>query len=193
MNAVLFDLPDASVSFSLIDECLCRPIIRTVMGEKDTSAVALSASHTEMTELVLPNDTNTLGRVLGGVVLHWMDLCGAISAMRFSQRRCVTASMDHVDFIAPISDGQIVVLQSYVFTTGRSSLDVKVDVYSEDPLSGERRKTTTSFLTFVAIDENGNPIPVPDVTCEEESEETLRENAIEKRRKELESIVDRMD
>jgi len=161
------------------------------MAARDS--VPLSESHTEMTEMLLPNDTNNLGRALGGVVLHWMDICGAISAMRFANQQCVTASMDHVDFIAPIDLGEIAVIQSYVFNTGRTSIDVKVDVHSENPRTGKHQETTTSFLTFVAIDEGGKPIEVPDLACETEAEEDLRQTAVEKRQAELESIIERME
>ena len=161
------------------------------MTERDS--VPLSESHTEMTEMLLPNDTNNLGRALGGVVLHWMDICGAISAMRFANQQCVTASMDHVDFIAPIDLGEIAVIQSYVFNTGRTSIDVKVDVHSENPRTGKHQETTTSFLTFVAIDDTGKPVQVPDLTCETEAEEDLREMAVEQRQDELESIIERME
>jgi len=162
------------------------------MGEQ-TQTVPLSESHTEMTEMLLPNDTNNLGRALGGVVLHWMDICGAISAMRFANQQCVTASMDHVDFIAPIDLGEIAVVQSYVFNTGRTSIDVKVDVHSENPRTGKHQETTTSFLTYVAIDESGKPVPVPDLGCESEAEEELRQRAVEKRQAELKSIIDRLE
>ncbi|PSQ50285.1 acyl-CoA thioesterase [Halobacteriales archaeon SW_7_65_23] len=161
------------------------------MAERDS--VPLSESHTEMTEMLLPNDTNNLGRALGGVVLHWMDICGAISAMRFANQQCVTASMDHVDFIAPIDLGEIAVIQSYVFNTGRTSIDVKVDVHSENPRTGKHQETTTSFLTFVAIDDTGKPVQVPDLACETEAEEDLREMAVEQRQDELESIIERME
>jgi len=162
------------------------------MGD-DRESVPLSESHTEMTEMLLPNDTNNLGRALGGVVLHWMDICGAIAAMRFSNQQCVTASMDHVDFIAPIDLGEIAVIQAYVFNTGRTSVDVKVDVHSENPRTGNHQETTTSFLTFVAIDESGQPVPVPDVACESEAEADLQQMAVEQRQSELESIIDRME
>jgi acyl-CoA hydrolase len=158
----------------------------------DTDAVPLSESHTEMTEMLLPDSTNALGRALGGVVLHWMDICGAISAMRFANQQCVTASMDHVDFIAPIDVGEIAVIKAYVFNTGQTSVDVKVDVHSEDPRTGEIQETTTSFLTYVAIDDEGHPTAVPDVVCEEEAEAELRDAAVEKRQTELESIIERM-
>jgi acyl-CoA hydrolase len=161
------------------------------MAERDS--VPLSESHTEMTEMLLPNDTNNLGRALGGVVLHWMDICGAISAMRFANQQCVTASMDHVDFIAPIDLGEIAVIQSYVFNTGGTSIDVKVDVHSENPRTGKHQETTTSFLTFVAIDDTGKPVQVPDLACETEAEEDLREMAVEQRQDELESIIERME
>jgi len=162
------------------------------MGEDDTATAPLSQSHTEMTEMLLPDDTNALGRALGGVVLHWMDICGAISAMRFAHQQCVTASLDHVDFIAPIDVGEIAVIQSYVFNAGRTSIDVKVDVHSEDPRTGEKQETTSSFLTYVAIDEDGKPTPVPDVVCEDENEKQLRERAVQERQAELESIIERM-
>ncbi|WP_049947701.1 acyl-CoA thioesterase [Candidatus Halobonum tyrrellensis] len=144
-----------------------------------------------MTELLLPNHTNNLGRALGGAVLNWMDICGAIAAMRFSSRQCVTASMDHVDFISPIDIGEVVVVEAYVFNTGRTSLDVKVDVRAEDPTTGEERKTTTSFLTFVALDESGSPTTVPKVASPSDDEEHLREEAVEKRRSQSEAVAER--
>ncbi len=152
----------------------------------------LAASYTEMTELLLPNDTNNLGRALGGAVLHWMDICGAIAAMRFSRRQCVTASMDHVDFIAPIDLGEVAVLEAYVFNTGRTSVDVKVDVRAENPRTGEERRTTTSFLTFVALDEEGTPTPVPDLECPTQEETALREEATEERRSQLADVSERL-
>lgn len=162
------------------------------MGEERES-VPLSASHTEMTEMLLPNDTNNLGRALGGAVLHWMDICGAISAMRFANQQVVTASMDHVDFIAPIDLGEIAVVQAYVFNTGTTSVDVKVDVHSEDPRSGDKQETTSSFLTFVAIDESGESVAVPELVCESDAEQALRKEAIQQRQEELESIIERME
>jgi len=117
----------------------------------------LGASRTEMTEMLLPNETNALGRALGGVVLHWMDICGAIASMRFAGKQCVTASMDNVDFVSPIDMGEVAVVEGFVFATGRTSLDVKVEVHAEDPKVGERRLTTSSFFTFVALDDAGRP------------------------------------
>ncbi|WP_418284647.1 acyl-CoA thioesterase [Halorubrum sp. DTA46] len=157
----------------------------------ETATVA--ESHTEMTELLLPNDTNNLGRALGGAVLHWMDICGAIAGMRFANRQVVTASMDHVDFIAPIEMGEVVVVEGYVFNVGRTSLDVKVEVRAENPKTDERRRTTTSYFTFVALDGEGRPAPVPELTCPTAEEAALREEAVEGRREQLREVVDRYD
>lgn len=153
----------------------------------------LAGSYTEMTELLLPNDTNNLGRALGGAVLHWMDICGAIAAMRFSGRQCVTASMDHVDFISPIDIGEVVVVEAYVFNVGRTSIDVKVDVRAENPIDETERETTSSYFTFVALDENGTPTEVPTLECPTEAESALRRRAIDGRKAQLEAIADRLE
>jgi len=153
----------------------------------------LSDSFTEMTELLLPNDTNNLGRALGGAVLHWMDICGAIAAMRFSNRQCVTASMEHVDFISPIDIGEVVVVEAYVFNVGRTSIDVKVDVRAENPVEGDERATTSSYFTFVALDDDGVPTEVPELACPSEAEEALRDDAVEGRKQQLSELVDRLE
>ncbi|MBP1985723.1 acyl-CoA thioesterase [Halolamina salifodinae] len=158
-----------------------------------TENATLAESYTEMTELLLPNDTNNLGRALGGAVLHWMDICGAIAGMRFANKQVVTASMDHVDFISPIDLGEVAVVQAYVFNTGRTSIDVKVDVRAEDPREGEERKTTASYFTFVALDEDGNPTNVPDLECPSDEEEALKQEAIDGRREQFEDLVERME
>lgn len=160
-------------------------------GGDDT--VSLAESYTEMTELLLPNDTNNLGRALGGAVLHWMDICGAIASMRFSSKQCVTASMDHVDFISPIDLGEVAVIEGYAFNTGQTSIDVKVDVRAENPQTGEVRETTSSFFTFVALDGSGRPTAVPDLDCPTAEETALREEAVEERRAQLEDVADRLD
>ena len=153
----------------------------------------LAASKTEMTEMVLPNETNTLGRALGGVVLHWMDICAAIAGMRFAGTQCVTASMDHVDFVSPIDLGEVAVIEAYVFSTGRTSLDVMVEVHTEDPREGERRLSTSSFFTFVAVDESGHPTDVPSLKCPTDAEAALRETAVEERREQLRQVADRLE
>jgi acyl-CoA hydrolase len=158
-----------------------------------TDSATLAESHTEMTELLLPNDTNNLGRALGGVVLHWMDICGGIAAMRFANRQVVTAAMDHVDFISPIDLGEVAVVQAYVFNTGRTSIDVKVDVRAENPRTDDLRETTTSFFTFVALDDDGTPTPVPGLECPTDEEKRLRDAAIDEQAAQLEAVAERLD
>lgn len=159
----------------------------------DGETATLAESHTEMTELVLPNDTNTHGRALGGVVLHWMDVCGAIAAMRFATEGVVTAAMDHVDFKSPIDLGEVVVVEAYVYDTGRTSIDVTVEVRAENPRTDAERDATSSFFTFVAVDEDGDPTPVPDLECPTESERRLRDAAIDDRAAQLERLVERLE
>ncbi len=154
--------------------------------------VSLAKSRTEMTEILLPNETNNLGRALGGTVLHWMDVCAAIASMRFSGRQCVTASMDHVDFVSPIDLGEVAVIEGCVFNTGRSSIDARVDVRAEDPTQGDRRSATTSFFTFVALNGDGRPVEVPDLECSTDEEARLLDAAIEARREQLEQVTKRL-
>lgn len=159
----------------------------------ETGPATLAESHTEMTEIVLPNDTNTHGRALGGVVLHWMDVCGAIAAMRFANEGVVTASMEHVDFKRPIDLGEVVVVEAYVYGTGRTSIDVTVEVRAENPRTDTERATTSSFFTFVAVDDDGDPTPVPDLDCPTEGERRLRDAAVDERAAQLERLVERME
>ena len=159
----------------------------------ETGPATLAESHTEMTEIVLPNDTNTHGRALGGAVLHWMDVCGAIAAMRFANEGVVTASMEHVDFKRPIDLGEVVVVEAYVYGTGRTSIDVTVEVRAENPRTDTERATTSSFFTFVAVDDDGDPTPVPDLDCPTEGERRLRDAAIDERAAQLERLVERME
>jgi acyl-CoA hydrolase len=114
-----------------------------------------------MVQLVLPNDANTLGNVLGGMVLHWIDLAAAIVAHRHCRTQCVTASIDQVSFEAPIRIGQLAVITGRLTYAGRTSMEIRVDVQSEDLRTARRIQTSTAYLTFVAIDEKGAPVPVP--------------------------------
>jgi len=152
----------------------------------------LAESHTEMTEIVLPNDTNTHGRALGGAVLHWMDVCGAIAAMRFANEKVVTASMEHVDFKSPIDLGEVVVVEAYVYGTGTTSIEVNVEVHAENPQQDTERDTTSSFFTFVAVDDDGDPTSVPDLDCPTEAERRLRDAALDDRATQIERLVERM-
>lgn len=121
----------------------------------------VSVSRTEMTELVLPQDANILGNILGGRVMHLIDIAGAIAAHRHCRRQVVTASVDHLDFLNPVRVGELIVLEAHVNRAFRTSVEVGVEVFSEDSTAGVRKHTTTAFLTFVALDDTGKSVPVP--------------------------------
>ncbi len=140
----------------------------------------VSASRTEMIELVLPQDANLLGNILGGRVMHLIDIAGAIAAHRHCHLQVVTASVDHLDFLSPVRLGDLIVLVSQVDRAFRTSIEVGVEVFSEDS-SGKRKHTTTAFLTFVAIDQVGNPQPVPPVIPETSEERRRYREAGERR------------
>ena len=120
-----------------------------------------AASRVEMVEVVLPNDANPLGNILGGRVMHLIDIAAAIAAHRHSNSYVVTASVDYVDFRYPIRVGDLIVLKSSVNRVFHTSMEVGVKVFSENVLTGQRRHTSSAYVTFVAIDENGRPKPVP--------------------------------
>jgi acyl-CoA hydrolase len=129
--------------------------------EKSLPGKPVSASRTEMTELVLPQDSNLLGNILGGRVMHLIDIAGAIAAHRHCHRQVVTASVDHLDFLNPVRVGDLIILEAHVNRAFHTSVEVGVEVYSEDSAAGIRKHTTTAFLTFVALDDLGRPVPVP--------------------------------
>jgi len=139
--------------------------------------VRLIDSFTETSEVVMPDETNNLGRALGGWVLHRMDLGGVVAARRFARSQVVTASIERVDFHAPIDLGDIVVLTAYVYDVGETSMQVRVDVTAERPSEGIERETASSHLTFVAIDDAENVQSVPNLTVETAEERRLREAA----------------
>ncbi len=114
-----------------------------------------------MVEVVLPQDANVLGNILGGRVMHLVDIAAAIAAHRHSQSHVVTASVDYVDFRNPIRVGELIILRANINRVFRTSMEVGVKVFSENILTGERKHTTTAYVTFVAIDEAGRPKPVP--------------------------------
>jgi acyl-CoA hydrolase len=153
---------------------------------RDTAT--LSDSHTVVSEILMPNDANNLGRALGGSILHWMDICAAIASRRFAQRQVVTVSMDHVDFISSIELGDIVVVEGYVFETGRTSMDVLVDVRAERPSENAVQDTATSFFTMVALDDDERPTDVPDVACPTDEQAMLRDDALRQSRERRESL-----
>lgn len=126
----------------------------------------MSETHHETTQLMMPQHANVLGNVFGGVILAMMDTAAGIAALRHARTTCVTASVDRVDFREPIHIGDLVVMKASVNYVGRSSMEVGVRVETEHLLTGERRHTNSCYLTFVAIDRNGRPIPVPPIVPE---------------------------
>ena len=132
-----------------------------------------------MHELILPNDTNLLGNVLGGRVMHLMDMCAAMSAYKHARTAVVTASVDRLDFLAPAKMGEIMILKSSVNYTGKSSMEVGVRIESENPKTGDIYHTSSAYLTFVSLNENGNPQRVEDVKPENENGKPQRVDDIE--------------
>lgn len=143
-------------------------------------------SQHETSEIMMPGQANNLGHVFGGVVLAMMDKAAAVAAIRHSRSSCVTASIDRVDFREPIHLGDLVVMKASVNFVGRTSMEVGVRVEAEDLQSGNRRHTNSCYLTFVAVDKNGRPIEVPQLTPESPDEVRRYEAAVERRRRRLE-------
>ena len=133
------------------------------------------------TELVLPNDTNTLGNLMGGRLLHWMDICSAISAHRHCRRVVVTASVNNVSFEQPIKLGDIVTLEAKVSRAFTTSMEVFIDVFVENHITGKKTKCNEAIYTFVAVDQVGNPIAVPDMVPESEEELKRFDGALRRR------------
>src|SRR5277367_2181088 len=138
-------------------------------------------SKSEMIELVLPNDTNPLGALLGGRLMHWIDLAGALAAHRHSHSYVVTASMDHIDFLVPVHVGDMVLLQWSVNRVFRTSMEVGVKVLVENYISQSRQKVAKAYLTFVAVDRHGRRLPVAPVIPENEDEKRRYEGALRRR------------
>ena len=127
-------------------------------------------THVIMHELVLPNDTNLLGNVLGGRVMHLMDMCAAMSAYKHARTTVVTASVDRLDFLAPVKMGEIMILKSSVNYTGKSSMEVGVRIESENPKTGHIYHTSSAYLTFVSLNDNGKPQRLDDIEPENDIE-----------------------
>jgi len=139
-------------------------------------------SRTIQASLVQPSDTNYHGTIFGGSMMAFIDEVAAISAMRHSRRPVVTASIDSIDFLAPVKMGHSICLEAFVSSTGRTSMEVFVKVISENLQTGERILTATSFLTFVALDEEGNPTEVPTIVPETDEERRLMASAEERKK-----------
>jgi acyl-CoA hydrolase len=134
-------------------------------------------SRSEMTELILPNDANTLGNLLGGRLMHFIDLVGAMAAYRHSRSHVVTASMDHIDFIAPVHVGDLLILKSNVNRAYRTSMEVGVKVWVENMVAGLHRHVASAYLTFVAVDSQGRKVTVPGMEPQGEEEKRRFEDA----------------
>ena len=141
----------------------------------------VSASTCKMTEIVLPNDTNSLGNMMGGRLLHLMDKCAAISAQRHANRVCVTAAVDNVEFQSAIEEGEVVVVESRINRAFDTSMEVELNVWAENPRAETNRKCNRAFYTFVALDDTGTPVEVPAIAPETEAERE-RYDAAGKRR-----------
>jgi acyl-CoA hydrolase len=141
----------------------------------------VSESKVIMTQFVLPNDTNTLNNLMGGRLMHWMDIAAAISAQKHSNRITVTASVDNISFRKPIHLGDVLTLEAQVTRSFNSSMEIYIKVRSENIPAGSSQSTNSAFITFVAVDQMGKPIDVPDVVPETEEEKELYEGALRRR------------
>jgi len=134
-----------------------------------------------MTELVLPNDTNTLNNLMGGRLMHWMDIVSAISAQKHSNSMVVTASVDNISFKHPISLGNVVTLKAYVTRAFNTSMEVRIYVEAEDIPSGKKIDSNNAYFTFVAVDQSGKRLEVPHIEPETKEEIALYEGALQRR------------
>ncbi len=138
-------------------------------------------SATEMVQVVLPNDANPLGFILGGTVMHLIDIAGAIACHRHTRTLLVTAAVDDLQFLHPIKVGDLIILKARVTCVFTTSLEVQVDVFSEETLTGARCMTSRAFLTFVAIDRAGGHVPIPPLLVETDEERKVCEAAARRR------------
>jgi acyl-CoA hydrolase len=134
-------------------------------------------SQSEMNELVLPNDANPLGALLGGRLMHWIDLAGALAAHRHSRNYVVTASIDHLDFVVPVHIGDLVILRSSVNRVFHTSMEVGVKVWVENYIADECKHVSSAYLTFVAVDATGRHLPVPAVIPETDDQRRRYDDA----------------
>lgn len=134
-----------------------------------------------MTELVLPNDTNTLNNLMGGRLMHWMDVVSAISGQKHCSSIVVTASVDNISFRSPIHLGDVVTLKAKVTRAFNSSVEIRIDVEAENIPEGRKASSHSAYFTFVAVDKKGHPVEVPEVVPETEEEKALYDGALRRR------------
>ncbi len=149
----------------------------------------VAESAVEMVEVVLPNDANPLGNLLGGKVMHLIDIAGAIAAHRHARSQVVTVAVDNLDFLYPIRVGELVVLRAHITRAFRSSMEAEVKVFLEDYLTGERRQTSSAFVTYVALDAAGKPQEVPPLVPRTSGEKRRYREALRRRRQRLASAA----
>ena len=145
------------------------------------AARTVACTQSEMTEIILPNDTNTLGNLLGGRLMHFIDLTGAMAAYRHTRTHVVTAAMDHIDFIQPVHVGDLLILKSSVNRAFTSSLEVGVKVWVEHPQNGTLLHVASAYLVFVAIDKDGRPVRIPGLLPETPNEIRRHADALRRR------------
>jgi acyl-CoA hydrolase len=150
------------------------------------AAKRAAESETEMVQVVLPNDANPLGYILGGTVMHLIDIAGAIACHRHTRTLLVTAAVDDLQFLNSIKVGDLIILKAHVTCAFTTSLEVQVDVFSEETLTGKRQLTSRAFLTFVAIDRAGGRIQVPPLLVETDEDRRVCEAAHARRKARLE-------
>ncbi|WDF56900.1 acyl-CoA thioesterase [Mucilaginibacter sp. KACC 22063] len=138
-------------------------------------------SYTVMNELVLPNDTNMLGNLMGGRLLYWMDIAAGMAAQKHSNRIAVTASVDNVSFKNPIKLGDAVMIEAVVTRAFNTSLEVRLDVWSQNLPSGTKIKSNEAYYTFVALEKDGHTVAVPELTPETDRELELYDGALRRR------------
>lgn len=156
------------------------------------NAKTVQQSMCVMTEIVLPNDTNSLGNMMGGRLLHLMDKCAAISAQRHANQVCVTASVDNVEFQGPIREAEVVIIESQVNRAFTTSMEVELNVWAENPRAQTRRKCNRAYYTFVALSDDGTPTAVPPIQPKTDDEQR-RYAAAAKRRDIRLVLAGRMD
>ena len=147
------------------------------MALKDT----VSDQEVVMTEIVLPSHTNSLGTVFGGVIMSWIDIAGSIAAQRHCRQTVVTASIDDLAFIASVKLGWFVQIRARVNYTARTSMEIGVRVDAENPMTGEKHHTSTAYLTFVALDKSGKPVPVPPLDIKTDEQKRRASEAVKRR------------
>jgi acyl-CoA hydrolase len=153
------------------------------MSSTESGAIArtVNESQSEMTEIILPNDANTLGNLLGGRLMHFIDLTGAMAAYRHCRTHVVTAAMDHIDFIQPVHVGDLLNLRSSVNRAFTTSMEVGVKVWVEDPRTGTKLHVASAYLVFVAVDQNGRRVRVPELKPMTADEERRYADAMRRR------------